>query len=379
MKHLKTIDINCDLGEGESMSDCDNDALLMPYISRCNIACGGHAGNQITMHQSLVNAAKNKLIIGAHPGYPDPQNFGRLSVAITWSELQASLKQQIDQLNLLAIDLKIKLDHIKFHGALYNDIEADETLASSIASFCFQNYPSLKILGLANGKLAPVCKQLGIRFIAEGFMDRSYRSNGNLTPRTQKDALLSEPNKVIEQAVSLATRGFIDTNDKQTIRLIVDSICLHGDNVNALKIAKTLHQTLTKFGFEINPINKKHNHLNKTSAYSIVDNGDTAFTIIFNEIISETLTRKIVHLAKIIQLKMSQSFSEIIPAYQSLTLCYSPVTIAEDSLKKKLTQLLKDEYLDFNLTINVNHAKLIKIPVCYAKEFAPDLNYVAEH
>lgn len=245
------IDINCDLGEGETVADCEKDALLMPYISSCNIACGGHAGNKLTIATSVSNANKHQLKVGAHPGYPDKANFGRVSLSLPVEELTQSLKLQIDLISTIATQQRTQLNHIKFHGALYNDIEADGLLAEKLATFCKKYYPSLKLLGLANGNLKAACNRLDIDFIDEGFMDRAYLSNGKLTSRSTKGSVFENKNQVIEQALSLACNQTIKTISQETIETKVDSICLHGDNPNALKIAKSVYQAMLESGVQI--------------------------------------------------------------------------------------------------------------------------------
>ncbi len=248
---IKRIDINCDLGEGTNKGDCRQEALLMPYISSCNIACGGHAGNQDTILSSLINASKHKLKVGAHPGYADQENFGRVSVSISQSELVISLKQQIDRLIFIAKKNDIKVNHIKFHGALYNDIEKDVPLAIYLAEFCRECYPLLRIIGLADGNLKKACRRLSLDFISEGFMDRTYLSNGKLSARKAEGAVLEKSNDVVNQALQIADKESVTTIDNNVIPLKVDSICLHGDNPNALVIARLLQQELEKKRFKI--------------------------------------------------------------------------------------------------------------------------------
>ncbi len=246
-----SIDINCDLGEGKTLSDCEIDKQLMPFISSCNIACGGHAGNELTMANSLRNAGKHNLKIGAHPGYADKDNFGRLSLSLPFNQLEKSLKQQISSFQELALRENIQLHHIKFHGALYNDSEADRQLAINLVKFCKLNYPSLSILGLANGNMKDACEQLQVNFIAEGFMDRAYLSSGKLTPRSKEGAILKEQQQVINQLLALAKEHPIATYDHQNIRIKVDSVCLHGDNPNAFNIAKSIYRSLKDSGINI--------------------------------------------------------------------------------------------------------------------------------
>ncbi len=244
MSKIKYIDINCDLGEGESLQDCQVDEMLMPFISSCNIACGGHAGNQLTMTHSLNNAKKHKLRIGAHPGYPDRANFGRTSVEIKPTALKQSIASQVDSLISIAKTIDAQVSYIKFHGALYNDIESNDSLAQLLVEFCKQKFSALSLMGLAKGNLEKYCRQLKVGFIAEGFMDRRYLSNAKLSPRSHPDAVITKQQVAIEQAVALAKGQPILTLERSVISISVDSICLHGDNPNAQVIAKSLLQAL---------------------------------------------------------------------------------------------------------------------------------------
>ena len=250
-RNANVIDINCDLGEGINESDCAIDAQLMPYISSCNIACGGHAGNELTMNLTIQNAKKHGLNIGAHPGYPDKKNFGRVSIAINVKELEQSLIQQLNQFKFLLKKNGAKLNHIKFHGALYNDLESDYELALALVKFCKKHCPNLYLLGLANGNLSVACEAVGFAFIAEAFMDRAYSSNGKLVPRDQNDAVHHIESTIVEQALSIATAQRVSTNSGSRIKITADSICLHGDHPKALTIAKSVHQTMLDAGIKI--------------------------------------------------------------------------------------------------------------------------------
>lgn len=245
------IDINCDLGEGVSQQDCALDELLMAYVSSCNIACGGHAGNERTMRESLRNATKNQLKIGAHPGYPDKDKFGRSSMELTEVQLEKTIVSQIDSLLNIAAEEHIDVQHIKFHGALYNDAESNPALATQLTSIIQQYYPSKKVVGLAGGTLEAACKVQSLTFIAEGFMDRTYLSNGKLTSRTESGAIIEDQNHNINQAIALATNQPIICIDNHTIQLQVDTICLHSDNPNALSLVKQLRQAFNKEGITI--------------------------------------------------------------------------------------------------------------------------------
>lgn len=247
----KKIDINCDLGEGVSKTDCDKDAKLMPFISRCNIACGGHAGNLETMRESLINAQENNLKIGAHPGYPDKENFGRTSLKLDFKQLSESLVNQVQQLIKVANSLSITLDHIKCHGALYNDAESNSLLSKQLVILFKTHFPNLKVMGLAGGEMEKSSHELNHHFLREGFMDRAYQSNGKLVPRTKPNSVFNNPTNVVIQACKLASGEPLQTSENQLLELSVDSICLHGDNPQALLIAKEVNHAISQIGIEI--------------------------------------------------------------------------------------------------------------------------------
>lgn len=241
---MPNIDINCDLGEGNKLQDCDYDQQLMAYIHRCNIACGAHAGSAEIMQLSMQNASKHHLKIGAHPGYADKQNFGRRSLDISWSQLQDMLLEQLELFFHCAKKSDATVTHIKLHGALYNDAEQSPALATQIVQLLQQHYPQQQILGLAGGCVQQACQTLQHSFLREGFMDRRYLDSGQLTPRSQPGAVIQQQALVVEQAQQLLKRQPISTNSGHRLHLEVDSICLHGDTPGALELAKSLKQIL---------------------------------------------------------------------------------------------------------------------------------------
>ncbi len=247
----KYIDINCDLGEGDTEKACKEDARLMPYITRCNIACGQHAGNTKTMLSTLKNAAANHILVGAHPSYPDRTNFGRISMRMQRKALEDCLIQQIDTLQAQAKKQAMTLSHIKLHGALYNDTEQRAEQALWVAECIKTHYPSLSVLGLAGGYLEAACQKQGLAFIREGFMDRRYTCSGQLTPRSQTGAMIDHIEQSIEQAINLASGQPVISDRSTALLLDIDSICLHGDNSNAVPIAKALSAALKEKGMGI--------------------------------------------------------------------------------------------------------------------------------
>ena len=248
---MNRIDINCDLGEGATASDCAQDARIMRYISRANIACGGHAGNATTMALSLENALKHGVIAGVHPGYPDPENFGRVSLPMETEALIAALNEQIATLSHHATQQGIKLDHLKLHGALYNDAEASDELASGIVRFVHEEFPQLKILGLANAAMEKAAANLGHPFLREGFMDRRYLNHARLAPRALPGSVIETFDDCLLQVLALARGTTFHSIEGEALAFVVDSICLHGDTAGAEKIARELHRQLVQNSISI--------------------------------------------------------------------------------------------------------------------------------
>ncbi len=251
MKTKHSIDINCDLGESTNPQQWEADSHLMPYISSCNIACGGHAGNSESIKVTIANAVHNQLKIGAHPSYPDKENFGRVSMTIGEQELRQTLRQQIESIAEQCQRQNTKLHHIKPHGALYNDAAANKELALIIAEEIKKFDPNMKLMGLAQSNLYTAAQDLELEFLHEGFMDRNYHANTHLVPRGHAQALHKTLNESLSQALSLAKGDTITSIEGIPLTLKVDTICLHGDNPNARDIAQRLYQLLREHEIEI--------------------------------------------------------------------------------------------------------------------------------
>jgi UPF0271 protein len=231
------IDLNADLGEGG-----DFDSQLMPLITSANIACGGHAGDVDSMRTAVHLAHSHGVRIGAHPSYPDRAHFGRRSLQIDASQLVFSLTAQLWALKAVCIEDGISVAYVKPHGALYNDAAVNPQLADQIAQLIFEIDPDLAVMALAGSCLLDAAKARGLVTISEGFADRAYLPNGTLMPRTEPGAVLSDIADVQAQALSLVGK--------------VESLCIHGDNPNALlqtlAIRQCLQQNGVTFSAEIN-------------------------------------------------------------------------------------------------------------------------------
>lgn len=246
-----SVDLNCDLGEYDSLSQGENDAAIMPYISSCNIACGGHAGNQAVIEQTVKLANKHQVQIGAHPAYPDKANFGRKKMHIPAGELTAILRDQIQLVQAVADKQNAVLSHVKPHGALYNQAADDLNLAVLLAEVIAEQNSGLMFYGLAHSAMAQAAVEVGIPFVAEGFVDRAYTSNRTLQARSESGAVIDDAEVMLTRVINLLNTGQIETTTGDKITLNVQTLCLHGDHAGAADTAKILHQGIISAGFQI--------------------------------------------------------------------------------------------------------------------------------
>ncbi|MCW8869701.1 MAG: 5-oxoprolinase subunit PxpA [Proteobacteria bacterium] len=242
------MDINCDLGEYEDAADGYKDAQIMPFISACNIACGGHAGSKVSMRHSVLLALENDVAIGAHPSYPDVANFGRLSMQVPHDQLFDLLTEQVDALKDIAEQQQVKLHHIKPHGALYNDAAVDLAVAQVIAEALKAIDPNLKLYGQAHSALAEAAQANNLHFVAEGFIDRRYLSRYQLLPRNHPDALIQSLQDQLRQAEYLISRKGLYGHDGEWLSVDCQSLCLHGDQPDAIATAQAMKDLLYKLG-----------------------------------------------------------------------------------------------------------------------------------
>lgn len=249
---MKTIiDLNADLGESAIAADISRDIAMMDIVSSANIACGGHAGDAEIMRKMLTAASARGICVGAHPSYPDRANFGRISVQIDTQALLDALITQISALAELARQLDIPVDHVKPHGALYNDAADDAGLADLVADAAALAAPGAALVGLAGGAMAEAAKRRELRFIAEGFIDRRYTPQGRLQPRSEDGAVVTGKAERAAQALAIARGNAIRASDGGDIVIEADSLCLHSDSDGALQSAAAVRTALTKAGISI--------------------------------------------------------------------------------------------------------------------------------
>lgn len=243
------IDLNADIGELEGEEGRASDDAILSAVTSCNIACGGHAGDEVSMRETIRLACLHGVKIGAHPSYPDREGFGRRSLGIDAHSLKESLSAQIGRLMQIAGEMGAHIDHVKPHGALYNEAAKDGDLAKLIVDIVVaKGIPVL--FGPSNSELQFASETAGLRFIAEGFVDRAYERDGSLTPRTEQGAVLEDASRQIAQAKSLAA-GKVRSRTGSMIDLPAQTLCLHGDTANARLTAGRIRSELEALGFEI--------------------------------------------------------------------------------------------------------------------------------
>jgi len=242
------IDLNCDMGEmPEAIADGTQEAL-MRSITSVNIACGGHAGDEQTMKTTIEQALQWKLAIGAHPGYPDRANFGRLELKLPLKEISASIFEQVKALADVAAGCGARVVHVKPHGALYNQAVRNRELAGAIAEGVGRWSRDIVLVGLAGSPMLNVFREAGFTVAAEAFADRRYEADGTLRSRKFTDALIRNPEEAAWQAVGIAERGVVIASDGSQVTVEAQTICIHGDTPGAPQIAAKVTQTLREAG-----------------------------------------------------------------------------------------------------------------------------------
>ncbi|SHI76633.1 UPF0271 protein [Mesonia phycicola] len=233
------IDINCDLAEGGKF-----DAQLMPLISSCNIACGGHFGNQTTINTAVKLAAKYGVNIGAHPSYPDPNNFGRKSIDMSLDDLKTTLKNQILKVKIAAENLGKKLHHVKPHGALYNDLVRDEKKAHVLVDLVEEIDVEL-VLFVPPKSVIKQIAQSRLKIWVEGFADRNYEADFSLVSRSKNNAVLHQKEAVFQHVFSMIFKGKIQLKKDTFLHANFNTICVHSDTENSVEILSYLKEKLT--------------------------------------------------------------------------------------------------------------------------------------
>ena len=236
------IDINCDMGE-----NIGNDEKIMPYITSANIACGFHAGDEMSMRLTVRLAKKYRVAVGAHPSWKDGEGFGRREMSLSSEEVEALMLYQIGALYAIAKAEDVELRHVKPHGALYNQAAKDQRLADAIVRAVKSFSEDLVLVGLAGSRLVEAGLEAGLQVANEGFPDRNYNPDGTLVSRKEPNAIIEAPDAVAAHAVKLVRDGILFGNK----RVRVDTLCLHGDHSHAAENAKAVRDVVSKEGIEV--------------------------------------------------------------------------------------------------------------------------------
>lgn len=241
-----SIDINADLGEGAGQDD-----VIMPLISSCNIACGGHVGDAQSIHETMQLAKQHNVKVAAHPSYPDRENFGRVNMEISLLELEESIKSQLSLFYELAEQNGQSVNHIKAHGALYNKIAKDEKTAKVYLN-AISNLGIKAKLYVPNNSVVHQLAKSEFDCSFEAFIDRAYNEDLSLVNRSLPNALHQTPEKAWRQLYEMVTQNQVTTIDGEIVKVQGDTFCIHGDHPNAQQILEYVHQNLSKNGLKLN-------------------------------------------------------------------------------------------------------------------------------
>lgn len=275
---MLSIDLNCDMGEG-----MDNDAAIMPFISSANIACGYHAGDEDTMRHVVEEALKHNVAIGAHPSYPDRENFGRVDIldhddrfsrnhsdrpgtsleelpdrpGIRPEDLPNIIIDQLGALQKVCTGYGTRLHHVKPHGALYNRAARDAAVSALVCKAIKEFDSSLLLYGGSGSIMEMEAERYGLSFVREVFADRTYREDGSLTPRGEADALIEDSGLAIRQVLKMIREGRVAATSGKEIPLIAETVCIHGDGDHAAEFARMIHEALAQNWISVSAPNLK--------------------------------------------------------------------------------------------------------------------------
>lgn len=248
---MNTVDINCDLGESYGVYRMESEESILPLITSANIACGFHAGDPATMRQTVQQALEQQVAIGAHPGLPDLQGFGRRRMDITPREAYDMVVYQMGALNAFVRSYGGRMHHVKPHGALYNMAADDDRLAEGIAEAIYKVQPELYLYGLAGSAMIQAADRIGLRSVSEVFADRTYGPNGRLTPRSHPGAVIQKTEQALAQVLRMVKEGIVVSTEGSPVSIKAETICIHGDGAHALAFAQEIRTLLESEGVRL--------------------------------------------------------------------------------------------------------------------------------
>ena len=245
------IDLNCDMGEAPEAIANGAQEEIMPYLTSVNIAGGGHAGDEASIAATVEQAKRHGLAVGAHPGYPDRANFGRLAMEMSPEEIAETVWRQVRSVADAAAQQGMRLRHVKPHGALYNSAAVRRDIAQAIAEGVGRWGREVALVGLAGSVMLEVFREAGFAVAAEAFADRRYEADGSLRARRFEDALIHDPVTAAQQVVEMVERGRVRAVDGTWVPVQAETICIHGDTSGAREIAAAVRQALERHGVQV--------------------------------------------------------------------------------------------------------------------------------
>lgn len=228
------------MGEG-----LGTDAAIMPLVNAANVACGYHAGDEDTMKRTVELAMKYGVVVGAHPSFPDRDNFGRTEMELSDEEVYDLIREQIELFNAVVRETGAVFNHVKPHGALYNMAARDAELASTIAKAVKDFSPKLILYGLSGSYLISEAVKIGLKTMSEVFADRTYQDDGSLTPRSKPGAMIEDADKAVQQVLMMVSQGKVQTVSGKMIGIVAETVCIHGDGRNAVAFAKKIRENFS--------------------------------------------------------------------------------------------------------------------------------------
>ncbi|HHT20557.1 MAG TPA: 5-oxoprolinase subunit PxpA [Tissierellia bacterium] len=250
------VDLNSDMGEGFGAYTMGLDSNLLDFVTSANIACGWHAGDGLIMDRTVEEAITKGVGVGAHPGYPDLLAFGRRKIDITDKEARAYMLYQVGALSAFAKAHGGKLQHMKLHGAFYNTACVDETLAGAIVDALYEFDPEIIVMALSGSVLLDLAEKKGMKVAHEVFADRGYNEDATLVNRKLPGAMIHDPKQAIERVKRMVLENKVETVTGSVIPIKADSICVHGDNPEAVAFVETIRRELEHSGIQVKPLHQ---------------------------------------------------------------------------------------------------------------------------
>ena len=248
---MTRIDLNCDMGESFGAWRMGNDVQILDHVSSANVACGFHAGDARTMRETVAAAMARGVAVGAHPGLPDLQGFGRRAMALSATEVYDVVLYQVGALAAFAHAQRTRLSHVKAHGALYNMAARDRALADALCAAVRDFDAQLVLFGLAGSQMLHAAEQCGLRTASEVFADRSYQDDGSLTPRNAPGAVIEDVDTSVAQVKQMVLEGRVRSVNGRDVAVRADTLCIHGDQPQALAFVRRLRAELEREGIEV--------------------------------------------------------------------------------------------------------------------------------